>query len=100
MNAVTTGAVRDYLRASARCQPVITGQICGFAAAFDAKFLGEPHPFVAAGTCCLRQILRRNRRGWIEMRFDGVNPVAIGAHGSLPVPLGNSLSVDALFELF
>ena len=48
VHAVATGAVGDDLRAPARRQPVIAGQIRGLAPSFDTELLREAHAFVAA----------------------------------------------------
>ena len=87
MHAVATGAVGDDLRASAGREAVIAGKVSGLATAFDAEFLREAHAFVAARAGGLRQVRGRHRRIRIEMRFDGVNAVAVGADRRLPVPL-------------
>src|SRR5690349_5195463 len=98
VSPVTARTIRNNLRAETRCQPVIAGEISRGAASLNAEFLRQTYSFVAACTRDLCDVLRRHRRVRIRVRLDGVNAVAVSAHRSLPVPLRNSGSVDALLK--
>src|SRR3954452_23254929 len=99
MRAVATGAVRDDLRSQARRQSVIARQISRGSAPFDAKLLRQSDAFMASRAGGLGYVLRRYRRIRVRVRLDGVDPVAVGAHGRLPVRPREGLAVDALLKL-
>lgn len=78
---------------------MIAGEISRGATPLNAEFLREAYSFVAARAGRLRQILRIHRRSGVEMRFDRVDSVAIGADRRHPVSVPYRLAVDAVFEL-
>src|SRR5579859_7473301 len=100
VRAVAARAIGDDLRTSTGCQSVIAGQISSLAASLYAEFLRKTYAFMAAGAGSQAHVLRRDRGIGIVERLDGVNAVAVGADGRLPVSLGDRLPVDAPLEFF
>ena len=95
---VTARTIRNDLRAEARCQSMVAGQIgCG-AASLYAEFLRQTYSFMTACTRRLRDVLCRHGRVRIGVRLYGMDAVAICADWSLPVSLRNSGTVDALLK--
>ena len=77
---------------------MVAGKVGAGPATFHPKLLGESHTLVAARASGACQILRGDRRVRVEMRFDGVNAMAIGADRGLRVAAGEGLPVNAPHE--
>src|SRR6266496_2661535 len=98
VDTVAAGAVGNDVGAALGGKSVVAGKVGAGAAALDAKLLRQAHAFVAAGAGGAGEILRGDRGVGIEMRFDGVNAVAIGADRGQRVAASHRLAVNALHE--
>src|SRR4029077_20632971 len=98
VNSVATGAIGHDLGSQPRSQPMIARQVGAGSMPLDAEFLGEPHTLMAPGASHTREVRRRDRRIWINMSFDGMDTVAIGADWCRSVAPRDRLAVDTLGE--
>ncbi len=96
MHAVAACAVGDDDGAAFRGEAVVAVEVGGDAIAGDAKFFCEADTFMAARAGGLGEVLFGDRGVWIDVRFDGVDAVAIGAGGCVFVASGDGFAVDAL----
>src|SRR5450631_2184925 len=96
---MATGAVRRHLRSATRSEAVIAVKVGGYRFAGYAELLRKADALMAARAGGARDVLRRDGRIGVEVRFDRVDAMAIRTDGSLAVAPGKRLPVNALHEL-